>query len=124
MVLSLTWLSKMVLGLSPISSGIHTVPYVTAIFSGSIIVVLALRFVPYYNPIFVSGTVMFAIASGLLTTLGVKSLMANVIGYQILAGFGFGLCVLCIVACPQSVLKGRDVAHAQGIIQMFNILGG
>lgn len=67
---------------------------------------------------------MFAIASGLLTTLSVKSSMADVIGYQILSGFGLGLCVLCIVACPQSVLKGRNVAHAQGIIQMFNILGG
>ncbi|KAG5290254.1 major facilitator superfamily transporter [Histoplasma ohiense] len=115
---------QLVRGKSPASSGTHTVPYVLSIFTGSIIMMLSLIVLKYLNILFLSGVVCYAIAAGLFTTFDVNSTLGEIVGFQVLAGLGFGLCVLCLVECPQAILADRDVPYAQGVINMFQILGG
>ncbi|EDN07577.1 major facilitator superfamily transporter [Histoplasma capsulatum] len=115
---------QLVRGKSPASSGTHTVPYVLSIFTGSIIMMLSLIILKYLNILFLSGVVCYAIAAGLFTTFDVNSTLGEIVGFQVLAGLGFGLCVLCLVECPQAILADRDVPYAQGVINMFQILGG
>ncbi|EEH02665.1 major facilitator superfamily transporter [Histoplasma capsulatum G186AR] len=115
---------QLVRGKSPASSGTHTVPYVLSIFTGSIIMMLSLIVMKYLNILFLSGVVCYAIGAGLFTTFDVNSTLGEIVGFQVLAGLGFGLCVLCLVECPQAILADRDVPYAQGVINMFQILGG
>ena len=45
----------------------------------------------YYTPIMVFGMAEFTIGAGLLTTIGVDTSIARIVGYQILAAIGTGM---------------------------------
>lgn len=71
----------------------------------------------YYTPFLILGVCLTAVGAGLLTTLNTNTSKGMWIGYQIVYGFGFGLCSQGPNMAAQTVLPREDVAI--GAVLMF-----
>ncbi|KAN0099274.1 Major facilitator superfamily domain containing protein [Hyaloscypha variabilis] len=111
-----------IFSMTPQASGFHTLPYLVTMSVTAVSSVLMMKLIPIINPFLICGSAMLCLASGLITTLSMNSPAAHLIGYEILAGGGVGLCLCSIIICPKSVLTQEDLPRAQSIIQMFQIL--
>jgi len=77
---------------------------------------------PYLNPLLIAGSSIFWISTGLFTTFDVDSSTAYIVGIQVFAGLGFGLCVLCQTVCPRLVLSKQDVHLCHSVTLMLQVL--
>jgi EmrB/QacA subfamily drug resistance transporter len=77
-------------GVSPLASGTRNLGLIILISLFSIISGAAITVFGHYVPWMIGGSVLAAIGSGLLYTLGIGSTSSHWIGYQIVAGMGFG----------------------------------
>ncbi|KAL4877901.1 major facilitator superfamily domain-containing protein [Aspergillus karnatakaensis] len=109
-------------GLSARDSGFRTIAYVVASAVGVGIAVGAMTKLPHLNPLLIAGSTIFWIATGLFTMLKVDSSTAYTVGIQVLAGGGFGLCVLCQTVCPRLVLSKTDVQQCHSVTLMLQVL--
>lgn len=105
-----------VFGVTAANSGVRNLPLIlgctiATIFSGGIITFFG-HFVPYL----VVGGVMGTIGSGLLYTLGINSTSSQWIGYQALAGLGFGLSLQVPVISAQAVVTPADLSSATAMV--------
>lgn len=75
---------------SPVESGIRTIPLVIATVAGQISGGISSAKIGYYTQWAIAGTCFMAIGVGLLTTLQVDTSKGKWIGYQIIYGLGFG----------------------------------
>jgi MFS family permease len=80
-----------ILGSSATESGIQLLPLILSSTIASIVAGIIVTIKGYYTPIMILGMAEFLIGAGLLTTLGVNTPFARIIGFQILAGVGAGL---------------------------------
>lgn len=80
-----------ILGSSATASGIQLLPLILSATFASIAAGIIITMTGYYTPIMILGMAEFLIGAGLLTTLGVDTPVARVLGFQILAGVGVGL---------------------------------
>jgi MFS family permease len=71
----------------------------------------------YYTALGITGACLMSMGAGLLTTLEVHTPQGRWIGYQILYGFGMGLCFQTPNLATQTVLPKPDVP--MGIALMF-----
>lgn len=71
----------------------------------------------YYTVLGISGASIMSVGAGLLTTLQLTTSQGKIIGYQILYGFGMGLCFQTPNLATQTVLPKPDVP--MGIALMF-----
>lgn len=71
----------------------------------------------YYTPLAIIGTCIMCVGAGLLTTFQVDTGAGKWIGYQILYGFGLGLCFQVPNLAAQTCLPKKDVPT--GIALMF-----
>ena len=109
-------------GLSARDSGFRTIAYVVAAAVGVGIAVAAMTKLSYLNPLLIIGSSIFWVSTGLFTTFEVDSSTAYVVGIQVLAGVGFGLCVLCQTVCPRLVLSKEDIHLCHSITLMLQVL--
>jgi MFS family permease len=109
-------------GLSARDSGFRTIAYVVASAIGVGIAVAAMTKLPHLNPLLIAGSAIFWIATGLFTMLEVDSSTAYTVGIQVLAGVGFGLCVLCQTVCPRLVLSRKEVQLCHSVTLMLQVL--
>ena len=77
----------------------------------------------YYTPFAIGGTCIMAIGAGLLTTLQVDTSNGEWIGYQILYGFGMGLCFQAPNLAAQTVLPIQDVPIGGALMFFAQLLG-
>lgn len=77
----------------------------------------------YYTPSAILGSCIMAVGAGLLTTLQVDTPMAKWIGYQILYGFGLGMCFQAPNLAAQTVLPTRDVPIGTSLMFFLQLLG-
>lgn len=104
-------------------SGILVLPTVigltiSTLFSGS-----AVSIVGYYAPFMLLTSILTPIGTGLLTTLDVDAVLARLICYQALFGFGCGIGYQGPQSAAQTVLPPRDAAIGIALIQFANSFG-
>ena len=79
--------------------------------------------VGYYLPFVWLGTTLFAVGAGLLTTLQPDTSTGAWIGYQILAGGGYGLAFQMPFIAVHAALSAKDLAVGNALATFFNSLG-
>ncbi|KAK9416794.1 putative MFS general substrate transporter [Seiridium unicorne] len=109
---------------SPVMSGVRNIPLI-AMFSiatygsGKAITKTGIA-VPYL----VASSVIVTIAAGLLYTLDVGTSTGKWVGYQILAGFGYGIALQVPVVIAQAFAAPSDIAPTTAIIIFCRSVGG
>ncbi|KAH7186054.1 major facilitator superfamily transporter [Fusarium flagelliforme] len=111
-------------GASAIESGVRNLPLiialiVTALLSGSIISTTGIA-----TPIMVGSSMIALIGTSLIYTLDIGTSSGKWIGYQILAGLGWGMAYQVPVTVVQSSSSEQDVAEVTATVLFFQNLGG
>jgi MFS transporter, DHA2 family, glioxin efflux transporter len=102
-------------GVSPIRSGVRNLPLIIAvmiatIFSGASITATGLA-----TPIQIGGSAVAVIAVGLIYTLDIGSVNGKWIGYQVLAGLGYGAAFQVPMIIAQATASPTDLAEVTAI---------
>jgi hypothetical protein len=113
-----------VLGTSAEHSGIRNLALIVAnmiatILAGGIITATGL-----FAPFMIAGSAITTISVGLFYTLTPHSSNGQWIGFQVLAGFGIGLCNQIPVMAAQALAKNEDIATVTAVLMFFQTLGG
>ena len=111
-------------GVSPSESGIRNIPLVVAVSLFSIISGGLISKFGHYVPLMIVASVIGTIGTGLIYTLGIGTPSSKWIGYQILAGIGFGLGFQIPVIVAQASVEPEDISSASAMILFFQTLGG
>jgi hypothetical protein len=109
---------------SPVKSGIYTIPLVGGVVVGSISSGAIVNRVGYYTQFMYIGSILMAVGNGLLTTLDVDSHSSKWIAYQVIAGLGVGFGMQQSNLAVQTCLPNRDVPIGTSIIFFFQTFGG
>ncbi|RGP80176.1 hypothetical protein FLONG3_1710 [Fusarium longipes] len=109
---------------SPTSSGVRNLPLILAvtfstIFSGGLVTATG-----RYQPLLIGGAAIATIGAGLLYLLDIDTSTGKWIGYQIVAGVGWGLAFQIPMIAVQGTVDPKDLASATGILLFFQGLGG
>jgi hypothetical protein len=113
-----------VLGVSPIESGIRTIPLVLGIVIFSISSGILVRVMGYYNPMLYAMCIVASTGVGMLTTLTPSSSEGMWIGYQVLYGAGLGMGLQQANVAAQTVLSKKDISIGAALIFFSQQLGG
>jgi hypothetical protein len=70
----------------------------------------------FFAPLFIVGGIFSTIGCGLIYTLDLASPSSHWIGFQILAGIGFGLCFQAPIMVGQALSKPEDVSTVTAIL--------
>ncbi|KAJ8110170.1 hypothetical protein ONZ43_g5943 [Nemania bipapillata] len=111
-------------GVSAVNSGIRLLPTTLSLVVASISNGIFVTKIGYYTPTMLIGTAICTIGAGLLTTLQVDTGMAKWVGYQVVYGFGQGLCFQAPNLAAQTVLPKKDVSIGVSLMFFSQILGG
>ena len=95
-------------GVSAEVSGLRLIPYLASLMVVALVSGALLMMVGICVPFMIGGSIVFCIASGLLTTLEVHSSTATWAGYELLAGTGFGSTLQIAVVAIQAALPAQD----------------
>lgn len=110
-------------GVSAQNSGIRLLPVMLSLVLASILGGLATSKIGYYTPFGIIGSVIMTVGAGLLTTLEVDSGKGKWIGFQVLYGFGMGLCFQVPNIATQAVLPLKDVPIGTALMFFSQLLG-
>jgi MFS family permease len=99
-------------GTSPTDSGIRNLPFIIAVTIGTVMSGSFVTMTGLYQPILIGGSIIAMIGCGLLYTLETNSSTGTWIGYQILAGAGFGLAFQIPIIAVQGTVDAEDLATA------------
>jgi hypothetical protein len=113
-----------VLGTSAEQSGVRNLALIVAnviatVLAGGIITAIGL-----FAPFMIVGSAITTISAGLFYTLTPHSSNGQWIGFQILAGFGIGLCNQVPVMAAQALANNEDIATVTAVLMFFQTLGG
>ncbi|KAI0491193.1 major facilitator superfamily domain-containing protein [Xylaria cf. heliscus] len=111
-------------GVSAVDSGIRLLPTTLSVVVASISNGILITKIGYYTPTMIAGTAICTIGAGLLTTLQIDTGMGKWVGYQVLYGFGQGLCFQAPNLAAQTVLPRNDVSIGASLMFFSQILGG
>jgi hypothetical protein len=93
-----------------LSSGVLLTPTIGAYVIGSVVAGGATTATTYYNPPMILGTILLITGAAVLTTLEPTTSIANIIGYELLYGFGAGFGFGQPTYIVQTLLPECDVA--------------
>jgi hypothetical protein len=111
-------------GVSATKSGIEVLPLLLATVISSVVSGGLITTIGYYTPFVISGTVVFAIGAGLISTYTIDTTFGKWFGYQVLAGAGVGVGFQIPIIAVQTVLPLADVSVGTACIIFFQSLGG
>ena len=111
-------------GVTPVHSGIDTIPMVLSLVVGSILSGAATTRIGYYVPFMYLSTIIVSIGAGLITTFSLSTEHPAWIGYQVLYGFGLGVGMQKSSLAAQAVLDRSDVPTGIAIMFFMQSLGG
>jgi len=118
-----TWFQA-IKGSSAIRSGILTLPLVIGIVVGSLLAGLMTKKIGYYTPWMLLGSILAPIGAGLISTITPRTAGSALIGYQALAGLGFGFGAQQPSVAAQTALPRKDVAIGASLMMFCQVLGG
>ncbi|CAJ2508054.1 Uu.00g092400.m01.CDS01 [Anthostomella pinea] len=113
-----------VMGVSAVDSGIRLLPLTLSMVVASIANGNFVARIGYYTPSMIIGSCLMIVGAGLLTTLQLDTSMPKWIGYQVLYGFGQGMCFQAPNLAAQTVLPKKDVPIGTSLMFFSQILGG
>ncbi|KAI4171620.1 MAG: hypothetical protein LQ343_004098 [Gyalolechia ehrenbergii] len=111
-------------GVSPSESGIRNIPLVVAVSLFSVISGGLISKFGHYVPLMIVASVLGTIGAGLTYTLGIGTASSHWIGYQVLAGVGFGLGFQIPIIVAQASVEPEDISSASALILFFQTIGG
>ncbi|KAJ3538672.1 hypothetical protein NM208_g5808 [Fusarium decemcellulare] len=111
-------------GSSPIMSGVQNLPLILAVTISMIISGLFINATGLAALVEVCGAALAVIGAGLLYTLEVDTSAGKWIGYQLIAGVGWGLALQVPIIVAQSSAAPEDVSSVTALILLFQCLGG
>ncbi|KAI5457117.1 major facilitator superfamily domain-containing protein [Mariannaea sp. PMI_226] len=109
---------------SPTSSGVRNLPMIIAVTFGTILSGGLVSAYGYYQPLLLGGSAIACIGAGLLYMLDVHTSTGAWIGYQIVAGAGWGLAFQIPMIAVQGSVDPKDLAPATGVLLFFQGIGG
>ena len=110
-------------GTSATGSGVNVLPNAIATMVGSIGCGVLTSRVGYYVPFMISGPILMAIGSGLLTTLTPTTTLGHQILYQVIYGLGSGGSGQQASVAAQTVLSDKDVSIGAALMMFGQMLG-
>ncbi|KAF7953708.1 uncharacterized protein EAE97_001107 [Botrytis byssoidea] len=111
-------------GSSALHAGIQMLPLLLACTVSSTGTGAAISALGYYTPIMLVCMLLFAIGSGLLTTLSVNTSYARNAGFQVLTGLGVGVGFESGIIVAQTVMSNKRIPVAISCVSLFMTLGG
>lgn len=105
-------------------SGIRCIPFMISITLASIVGGVCVTGIGPCNPVIWVGSAIFVVGTGLLYTLQPNSGPAKWIGFQVVAGWGAGMCVQVPFIAVQVALSQKDMPVGTAITVFSNTLGG
>lgn len=111
-------------GVSPLQSGINTLPFVISMVLASILNGGITAKIGYYVPSMLLCPAIMATGLGLMSTLRVGESVARWAGFEILAGAGLGLGMQASSLAAQAVLAKPDIPTGIAIMFFAQQLGG
>lgn len=109
---------------SPVKSGIYTLPLVLSIVVASFVSGFTTQKIGYYVPVMYICPCLLSIGLGLMSTLDPDTGSSHWIGYQSLCGFGLGLGMQSSGLAVQRVLPSGDIPVGIALIFLCQQLGG
>jgi hypothetical protein len=100
---------------SPIGSGVRNIPLIIIFSITTYATGRAITKTGIAAPQLTAGSVVVTIAAGLLYTLDIGTSTGKWVGYQILAGFGYGLALQVPVIIAQAYAAPSDIAPTTAI---------
>lgn len=97
-------------GTSAVESGIRLLPMMIPVVIASVVSGKLISSTGYYAPFMIAGVCLTAVGAGLITTFNIYTSAGMWIGYQVIYGFGFGLCGQTPNMAAQTVLSKKEVA--------------
>lgn len=110
-------------GVAAVESGIRLLPLMLGQVVASIFGGILNQTIGYYTPLGIAGACIMSVGAGLLTTLQVDTSEGKWIGYQLLYGFGMGLCFQTPNLATQTVLPKFDVPMGLALMFFGQLLG-
>ncbi|KAK2594521.1 hypothetical protein QQS21_007802 [Conoideocrella luteorostrata] len=111
-------------GTNPTMSGVRNLPFIIAVTIATILSGAFVSATGRYQPMLVGGGVVATIGAGLLYMLDVDSSTGAWIGYQIVAGAGWGAGFQIPMIAVQGSVPPVDLASATGMLLFFQCIGG
>lgn len=105
-------------------SGIKNLPLVLGASLFTIVSGVLITITGLYIPVMAVGSVISAVACGLLYTLKIHSGTNEWLGYQAMAGIGLGLIFQVPVIVGQATVKVSDLSTVSAMILFFQTVGG
>ncbi|KAH9894667.1 MFS general substrate transporter [Xylariomycetidae sp. FL2044] len=126
-ITALYWLPvwfQAIRGANALSSGVMILPLILSQLFGSVICGALVQKTGYYLPEVVLGNALVAVGAGLTSTFSPSTSTGEVIGYQILMGFGRGLILQLLVTAMQANVPREDASIASAYAMFSQFLGG
>ncbi|KND91555.1 Pantothenate synthetase [Tolypocladium ophioglossoides CBS 100239] len=111
-------------GTSPTVSGVRNLPFIIAVTISTISSGAYVSATGSYQPMLISGGALATIGAGLLYLLDVNTSTGKWIGFQIVAGAGWGAAFQIPMIAVQGSVSPRDLASATGMLLFFQSIGG
>ncbi|KAF4997162.1 hypothetical protein FGRMN_4056 [Fusarium graminum] len=111
-------------GTSPTGSGVRNLPLILAVTFATITSGGLVTATGFYQPLLIGGAAIATVGAGLLYLLDIDTSTGKWIGYQIVAGVGWGIAFQIPMIAVQGTVDPEDLASATGILLFFQGLGG
>ncbi|KAL1847040.1 hypothetical protein Plec18170_008816 [Paecilomyces lecythidis] len=109
---------------NPLQSGINLIPYAVANFLVAVLAGIIVTKTGFYNPPALVGPAVGAIGAGLLCTMRVDTSAGRWIGYEIIAGAGFGAAIQQYFLAIQTVLPAEEVPIGTALLLLIQNISG
>ncbi|RJE20953.1 hypothetical protein PHISCL_06717 [Aspergillus sclerotialis] len=110
--------------LSAAASAVRNLPLIVSSSGFGIIAGVILSAFGYFHIFLWAGSVLCAVAGGILYTLSLNPNIAKYVCGQLVFGIGAGLCLQVPVMAGQAFAKPEDTASVTAILLFFQTLGG
>ncbi|KAM0743392.1 hypothetical protein ACQRIT_003569 [Beauveria bassiana] len=113
-----------VFGTNPMMSGVYNLPFIIAVTISTISSGIVVSATGYYQPLLLGGGAVATVGCGLLYLLDINTNTASWIGYQIVAGLGWGTAFQIPMIAIQGSVPASHLASATAMLLFFQSLGG
>ncbi|KAJ7160525.1 major facilitator superfamily domain-containing protein [Mycena crocata] len=110
-------------GVSPLHSGIDTLPLVVSFIVASLISGRLVTVIGYYVPMMILSAIFMATGCGLLSSFTPTTGHAHWIGFQVISGLGVGFGMQQPMLAAQTVLSIQDVPTGTSLVLFMESLG-